>query len=38
MVYDENIAIRAVRRASPLAGTAEGATGPETLRHMYCSL
>jgi hypothetical protein len=38
MVYHNCIAIRAVWRESSPARTAEGATGPETLRPMYDSL
>jgi hypothetical protein len=38
MVYHKYIAIRAVWRESSPAGTAEGATGPETLRPKYDSL
>jgi hypothetical protein len=36
-VYHKYIAIRAVWRESSPARTAEGATGPETLRPMYDS-
>jgi hypothetical protein len=38
MVYHKYIAIRAVWRESSPARTAEGATGPETLRPKYDSL